>query len=345
MAREWVIKGYDGYPGLLLQDCEPGQAGPGEVRLRIEAFALNWGDMDLMLDRYSFSFPRFPARIGMEATGIVDQIGPGVEGIALGQRYCTLPYFYDNAGTSADFAVVDARYITPAPTGLSAVEATSIWMQYLTAYYPVIDLTKAAPGVNILATAGTSTAGTAALQLGRMAGATMITTTRFASNEDYLRDNGADHVIVTGDGSGEPGESGGVVVADAIRKATGGVGVHAVFDPVGQGMIDRYSPALAKGATIFFYGTLDGVFPQLPIVDMFQANATFHPYSLFNYVENPETLQRGLDFVYQALNSGKIAPRIDRVYPMEAYRDAWDYLSQPRQDHGKVVVETGYNYA
>ena len=106
-------------------------------------------------------------------------------------------------------------------------------------------------------------------------------------------------------------------------------------------MIARYSPALAKGATIFFYGTLDGVFPQLPIVDMLQANATFHPYSLFNYVENPEALQRGLDFVYAALKQGQIAPQIDRVYPMDQYRDAWDYLSQPRESHGKVVVETG----
>ena len=331
MAREWVINGYDGYPGLVLQDCEPGTAGPGEVRLRIEAFALNWGDMDLMLDRYSFSFPRFPARIGMEATGIVDQVGPGVEGITVGQRYCTLPYFYDNAGTSADFAVVDARYITPAPEGLSAVEAASVWMQYMTAFYPVIDISKAGPGTNILATAGTSTAGTAALQLGRMAGATMITTTRFAANEGYLRANGADHVIVTGEDTD---------IAAAIHAATDGVGAHVAFDPVGQGMIARYSPALAKGATIFFYGTLDGVFPQLPIVDMFQANATFHPYSLFNYVENPEALQRGLDFVYAALKDGQIAPQVDRVYPMEQYRDAWDYLSQPRESHGKVVVET-----
>ena len=55
------------------------------------AFALNWGDMDLMHDRYSFSFPMFPARIGMEAAGIVDKIGPDVTGIEVGERYCTLP--------------------------------------------------------------------------------------------------------------------------------------------------------------------------------------------------------------------------------------------------------------
>mgnify|MGYP002056569251 CR=1 FL=1 len=105
----------------------------------------------------------FYRSIGGQSIRINDQVGPGVEGIIVGQRYCTLPYFYDNAGTSADFAVVDARYITPAPEGLSAVEATSVWMQYMTAFYPVIDISKGGPGTNILATAGTSTAGTAAL--------------------------------------------------------------------------------------------------------------------------------------------------------------------------------------
>ena len=77
MAREWVIKDYSGYQGLVLQKCEPQHPGPGKIRLRIEAFSLNWGDMDLMRDNYSFSFNNFPARIGMEAAGIVDEIGDG----------------------------------------------------------------------------------------------------------------------------------------------------------------------------------------------------------------------------------------------------------------------------
>lgn len=331
MLREWVIHEYAGYQGLTLQDCEAETAGPGEIRLRIEAFALNWGDMDLMLDRYSFSFPKFPARIGMEAAGIVDQIGEGVTGISLGDRYCTLPYFYDNRGASADSVVIDARYVTKAPAGLSAVESASIWMQYMTAYYPIVELAKAAPGVNILVTAATGTAGNAALEIGRMYGANMIATTRFKHNIDYLMASGADHVFVA-DGSN---------LAAALREFTDGKGVDAIFDAIGAGMIDQYSPALAKGATIFFYGLLDGSFPQLPIVDMLQTNTTFHPYSLFNYVENPETINRGINFVNQALADGKIKPQIDQVFPMEGYRDAWEYVASVRTSHGKVVIETG----
>jgi len=331
MPRAWVIHDYSGYQGLSLEEFDEETPGPGEVRLRIEAFALNWGDMDLMCDRYSFSFPTFPAKIGLEATGIVDAIGPDVTGIALGDRLCTLPHFYFNRGASCESLIIDARYVTKAPSGLSAVESASIWMQYMTAYFPVVQLSAAKAGTNFLVTGATGTAGTAALEIGRMQGATMIATSRFAYNREFLEDAGADHVIIAGDG----------ILADQLREITGGRGIDAAFDPVGAGMIGQYSPALARDAHIYFYGTLDETMPTLPMVDMFQANAWFHPYSLFNYVQNPDMCAKGTAFVYDALASGRIAPRIDRVYPMEDYNIAWDYLKAPRTRHGKVVIETG----
>ncbi|MGI9658410.1 MAG: zinc-binding dehydrogenase [Gaiellaceae bacterium] len=329
--RAWVIHDYSGYEGLSLEEFPEETPGPGEIRLRVEAFALNWGDMDLMHDRYSFSFPEFPARIGMEAAGIVDAIGPGVSGIDVGERYCTLPYFYDNRGASAESVIIDARYVAKAPAGLTAVESASIWMQYMTAYFPIVALSEASPEKSILVTAATGTAGTAALEIGRLRGATMIGTTRFDYNREFLEEAGADHVFVAGCGE----------LADVLRDATEGRGIDAAFDSVGAGMIAQYSPVLARNARIYFYGFLDGQFPDLPLVDMFQANAVFHPYSLFNYVEDEAMCAEGKAFVYEALESGGIAPRIDRVYPMEGYREAWDYLKAPRTTHGKVVVETG----
>lgn len=331
MSRAWVIHNYSGYEGLSLEEVKEESPGPGQVRLKIEAFALNWGDMDLMHDRYSFSFSTFPARIGMEAAGIVDMIGPDVEGIELGERYCTLPYFYDNQGTSAESAIVDARYITKAPKGLSAVESASIWMQYMTAYFPIVEISKADSTKSFLIPAATSTAGAAALEIGRMFGANMIGTTRFDYNHQYLEDLGADHVYVAGSGN----------LAEMLRDVTDGKGIDAAFDPVGASMIKQYSPALAKNARIYFYGTLDATFPELPIVDMFQANAVFQPYSLFNYVQDKEMCEKGKTFVYDALAKGQLKPRIDKVYPMEGYREAWDYLKAPRKSHGKVVIETG----
>ncbi|MEM9058487.1 MAG: alcohol dehydrogenase catalytic domain-containing protein, partial [Pseudomonadota bacterium] len=196
MPREWVIDEYKGFEGLRLQPCEPVDPGPGEVRLKIEAFALNWGDMNLMMNQYSFSFERFPARVGFEATGIVEAVGEGVTELEAGARYCTLPHFYINNGASADTLTTKAAYLTRAPENMSAVEAASVWMQYMTAYYPIVEAMQAGPGVNILVPAGTSTAGTAALQIGSAAGATLIATTRSASNAPFLKEQGATHVYV-----------------------------------------------------------------------------------------------------------------------------------------------------
>jgi NADPH:quinone reductase-like Zn-dependent oxidoreductase len=221
--------------------------------------------MDLMLDRYSFSFNNFPARIGMEATGIVDEIGEGVTGIELGTRYCTLPYFYFNKGASADFVTIDARYVTPAPKNLSAVESASVWMQFMTAYYPIVELCKAAPGKHILATAATSTAGNAALNIGAIFGANMIATTRFEENRDYLLESGASHVIVSGNNE----------LAATLRQMTDGHGIDAAFDPVGAGMIAQYSSALARDATIFFMALWTEFFLNCPLLICFRQMLPF----------------------------------------------------------------------
>lgn len=330
MPREWVIDAYDGFENLRLAECEKAEPGTTEVRLQIEAFALNWGDMNLMKDQYSFSFESLPARIGMEASGIVEAVGSDVTGIEVGERYCTLPHFYYNRGASADTLVIDQKYLTKAPDNMTAVEAASVWMQFMTAYYPVMEMSQAREGVNILVPAGTSTAGNAALQIGRAAGATMIATTRSEASRDYLLASGASHVYVD-DGSD---------LAAFIMEATGGTGIHGAFDPIGADFPSRYGPALAKNAKLMLYGLLEEKLPEIPYVDMWQSNAWLHMYSLFNYVEDQAAQDRGTAYVYKGLSDGSLKANIDRTFPMEAYIEAWRYLSKPRTSHGKVVIET-----
>jgi NADPH:quinone reductase-like Zn-dependent oxidoreductase len=81
--------------------------------------------------------------------------------------------------------------------------------------------------------------------------------------------------------------------------------------------------------------------PQIPYAALFQSNALFQAYSLFNYVEDDEMCPKGIAWVNNALAAGDIAPNIDRVYPLEKYVEACRYLKEPRRKHGKVVIETG----
>ena len=332
--REWVINESSGYQGLVLQNCEQAQPGDGEIRLRIEAFALNWGDADLMIDNYSFSFPKFPARIGSECSGIVDAIGADVTGINIGDRMGIMPYFYYNRGVSADSVVVDAKYAVKAPEGLSGVENASIWMKYLTAYYPMVEL----GGVNaqsyVLVTAATGTAGTACIEVAKICGATVIATTRNERNVEFLKNAGADYVYVS-KGSSRP-------LHEVLDEVTNGKGVNVIFDPVGGDMMLQYSPALAQDAKVFFYGFLTGKFPDIPFIDMFNTNTIFHPYSVFHYVEKPDQRAKGVAFINKGFENGLLSPGLDRVFSMEEYRDSWDYMRSERSGHGKVVIKTGY---
>ncbi len=331
MPREWVIDSYDGFEGLRLVNCSAKEPSLTEVRLKIEAFALNWGDADLMNDHYSFSFSAFPARVGMEATGIVEAVGAAVTDIRIGDRYCTLPHFYDRRGASADTLTIDRAYITKAPDNLTAVESTSVWMQFMTAYFPIIEFAKAAPERNILIPAGTSTAGMAAIQLAKMQGATVISTTRNEKNRQYLMDSGADHVFVDQGGH----------IESYLQDVTQGQGVHASFDPVGGDFMARYANSMAKNGLLFVYGGLCGTYSTPPFLSMIQNSLWFHAYSLFNYVEDKEACERGKAFVYKALSEGKLSPKVDKVFPMEEYIEAWRYMKGSRTSYGKIVIETG----
>jgi len=212
------------------------------------------------------------------------------------------------------------------------VECAAVWMQYLTAWYPLAEVRPVGPGAHVLATAATSTTGASCLELGRRMGATMIGTTRSEGNVSYLRELGADHVLVTGDD---------VDIAAQLDEMTGGRGIDLVFDAFGDGLIHRYAPALARDAWVLFYGMVDGRWPTLPFGDLFRANAVFKPYSVFNYVEDPAQRDRGIGAIRELVERGDLRPRIDRVFPFEQYIEAFDY-TRDRDRHGKVVIVTDH---
>ena len=332
--REWVINDYSGYKGLTLQECAESQPGDEDVRLRIEAFALNWGDADLMVDNYTFSFAKFPARVGIECSGVVDAIGANVTGIELGDRMGVMPYLYGNRGVSADSVVVEAQYLAKAPDSFSAVENASIWMKYLTAYFPMVELGKVNSQSYVLVTAATGTAGRACVEVAKMCGATVIATSRYERNTQYLKDAGADFVYITNESS--------PALKDVLDEITKGKGVNVIFDPVGGDMMSQYSPSLAQDAQIFFYGFLTGKFPDIPFIDLFNKNTIFHPYSVFHYVAKPDMRARAVEFIHRGVQTGQLTAGVDRVFSMEQYIDAWEYMRSDRSSHGKIVVETGF---
>lgn len=319
---------FGGPAGLQIDEVQKRKPGPCEVRLAIEAFALNYGDLYLMKNEYVFDIV-LPSALCDEAVGVIDDIGEGVGDYKPGDRVSTLPFFNEGHQVSGETAVVPAEFITPYPEKLSNAEACSIWVQYLTAYYPIVELSALCADDWVLITAGASTSGAAALEICRKEGINTIATTRTETQFDYLIKMGATKAIV-------PGED----LAAQILSITSDKGVKTVYDAVGDPLMAKYSEALANNAHIFLYGNLDETPDKVPMLPMIKAAATLHPYSVYHHIYDPVQRERGVKYVTDALLSGDLNPQVDKVYPLEDFRAAYDYQLNAKGRRGKIVIST-----
>ncbi len=136
LARILLFDEVDAARALGFADVEAPEPGIGEIRYRVNAFALNRSDL-LFLNDEHYSVATLPSRIGTEACGVVDAVGPDITRFAVGYPVTSIPY-RNTAGTNrnvaGEFALTPERYLMAWPTGLPAPEACSLTMQYLTAY-------------------------------------------------------------------------------------------------------------------------------------------------------------------------------------------------------------------
>jgi NADPH:quinone reductase-like Zn-dependent oxidoreductase len=312
---------------LKLEEHPPEEPGEGEVRLKVEAIGLNRAEVLFRQGLY-LETPELPSRIGYEAAGTVDALGPGVEHLKIGDRVSTIPSFsMRRYGVYGESAVVPAFAAAPYPDHLSPEEAAAIWMPYLTAYGALIALGKLQPDHVVLITAASSSVGLAAIQIVKSVGATAVATTRGPEKKPFLLEAGADHVIVTDEED----------MADRLKTIGSVEGAHLIFDPVAGPFLEKLARAAAPGATIFEYGLLSGQATPFPLVEALGKGLTVRGYVLFEIVNQSERLAAGKQFVTAGLTSGALKPVVDRTFALDRIADAHRYMESNRQK-GKIVV-------
>ena len=303
---------------------EPGQ---GEVRLKVEAIGLNRAEAMFRQGQY-LEQPELPSRLGYEASGIVDAVGPGTSGIQIGDRVSVIPSFsMGTYGVYGESAIVPGYAVARYPDHLSAVEGAAIWMQYLTAFGALIEFGQLIKDDAVLITAASSSVGLAAIQITKAAGALAIATTRGADKTQFLLDVGADHVVVTEEED----------LPERVMAITSGKGAKIIFDAVAGSFLEKLADAAASGAIIFEYGALSPAPTPFPLFTALAKGLTVRGYTLFEIVKDPEKLARGKRYVYNGLQSGTLKPVIDRTFPLEAIADAHRYM-ESNQQKGKIVV-------
>jgi NADPH:quinone reductase-like Zn-dependent oxidoreductase len=312
---------------LKIEDLPLVDPGPGEVRLKVEAIGLNRAEVLFRQGQY-LEAPVLPSRIGYEAAGVIDAVGPDVSNVGVGDRVSTIPSFsVGQYGVYGESAIVPAFAAARYPDNLSAVEGAAIWMQYMTAYGALMEFGHLKEKHTVLITAASSSVGLAALQIVKSVGALSIATTRGAAKRRFLLDNGANHVVVTDDEDLET----------QVKEITGGRGADLIFDPISGPFLGQLAQAAAPGATIFEYGALSPEPARFPLFEALGKGLTVRGYTLFEIVKDPNRLDAGKRFITSGLESGAFKPVIDSTFALDNIVDAHRHMESNRQK-GKIVV-------
>ena len=331
----------NGGPEVLKIVDEPlREPGPGEVRLKVEAFGLNRAEVSLREGNY-VAVPKFPSRIGIEAAGVVDAVGDGVTEVEVGEHVSALPFLSSDDfgnwtpdsvikyGVYGESAVVPAWSVARNPAGISAVDAAALWCQYLTAWGALVNTAGLNNNSIVLVTAASSSAGLGAIQIAKMEGALTIATTRTAAKRDFLLEAGADEVIVTDDED----------LATRTKEITNGQGYTIAYDPVGGIFMNDLIEAAMPCGFIVNYGNLSPTKVNFDILSMLGKRLTLNTHSIYDTTRIESVRNRGKDYIFRHVQSGELKPIVDRIFPLEQIVAAHQYM-ESNQQMGKIVVTT-----
>jgi len=303
------------------------QPATGEVRLRVQAVGLNRAEA-LFMRGFYMEQPKLPSRIGYEAAGVVEAVGPGVDTDWIGKTVASIPGFSQSAnGVLGEEAVVPADVLGEYPSQLSVVEGAAIWMQYLTAYGALIHYGKVTRGDFVIIPAASSSVGLAAIQIVKAEGGISIAATRTSAKKAELLSLGADHVIATEEED----------LVELAQEITGGKGARVIFDPVAGPFVEKLANAAAPGGVIFEYGMLSMQPTPFPLRACLGKGVAIQGYSLMEIRRDPGLLEVAKKYVYDRLEDGRFHPKIARTFPLADSAAAYQYLESNAQV-GKVVI-------
>jgi len=327
MARIVRFHRTGGPEALQIDTLDVPAPARGEVRINVKALGLNRAESMFRSGQY-IENPVCPSKLGYEAAGTIDDVGPGVDGLAPGDAVSTIPSFSQGQyGVYGDLALVPASAVVKHPASLSWVEAAAIWMQYLTAYGGLVDIAQLSTDDFVLIPAASSSVGLAAIQIANLVGATPIALTRNSDKRDALLRFGARHVVATAEQD----------LVASVQAITGPRGPRVAFDPVGGPSFAKLAAVVSREGILILYGALSPEPTPLPLFDVLGKSQTVRGYILFELTSNPARLERAKQFVIDGLAAGKLKPVIAKTFALDDIVAAHRYLEANTQI-GKIVV-------
>ena len=333
MSRAWFVERFGGPEHLRLADRPDPLPGAGEVAIRTAAIGINFADLFARAGVYP-NTPRPPFVAGMELSGIVESVGPGVSDLAPGRRVVAVPIF----GGYAERVVCPASQVFALPDGADLVEAAAMPVAFLTARY-AIDEARVRPGETVVVTAAAGGVGTALLQLLALGGAKTIALVGSEKKFALCRELGAAEVALYG--------------AAGRIEAVAGSRIDVVIDAIGGETFRALWRRLARGGRYVLYGFAAAAgkrgVARLRAAREFIAMGFLAPYLFvqscrtlvgFNLSLFPNRLaelREAANEIFREHQAAHLRPIVGERFDFERLPDAHRALAS-RKTQGKVVV-------
>jgi NADPH2:quinone reductase len=323
MTRAIRIHETGGAEVLRWEEVEVGQSGPGEARIRQTAIGLNF------IDTYHrsglYPLPALPATLGMEGAGVVEEVGPEVNEVKVGDRvaYAAVPI-----GAYAEVRLMPARRLVVLPDDISDVQAAGMMLKGMTSEYLVRRTYQVQAGDAILVHAAAGGVGLILCQWAKHLGATVIGTVGTEEKAALARAHGCDHPVVYTREN----------FVERVQGLTGGAGVPVVYDSVGKDTFLHSLDCLRPRGLLVSYGQSSGAIPPFNVGEMSAKGSLYltRP-ALMTYTARREDLLTSAAELFEAVRAGVVRIEIKQTYALKdavaAHRDL-----EARKTTGSTVL-------
>lgn len=311
-----ILKSGD-QPALI--DLPVPHPGPGQVRVAIHACGLNFADLLMQKGTYQDT-PAAPFTQGMEVAGVIDALGPQVEGWSLGDRVAVLA----GQGGLAEYGCFDAFRLVRLPQDLPFVHAAALPIAYGTSDLALNHCARLQPGETLLVTGAAGGVGLTAVEIGKLMGARVIAQARGADKLAVAQAAGADHLID----------------ADQdLRQAVLDLGgADVVYDAVGGEVFKAAFRATRPCGRLLPIGFAGGEVPQIPANHLLVKNLTVIGFYIGGFLKHrPEAVRESFARLIAWYQAGQLNPHVSHVLPLTRAAEGLDLLRR-RASTGKVVI-------
>ena len=321
--RAALCKTLAGPEGIAIEEVSDPEPGPGEVRIRVEAAALNFLDTLITRGKYQYK-PELPFSPGAEVAGKIDMVGPEVGEFSPGQRVCA----YLGWGGARELVVAHAEHVIPVPDEVSTPVAAGINVTYGTALHGLMDRAKLKADETVAVLGASGGAGLAAVEVAKRLGAKVIAVASSSEKLDICRQHGADQLLnyTTTD------------LKQGLRDLTGGRGADVIYDCVGGDHAELALRSIAWLGRYCVVGFAAGAIPRIPLnLVLLKSCDIVGVFWGESARRNPRAHRNNIETVLKWVAAGELRPHTHAALPLAETSEAIRMLDR-REATGKVIV-------